>query len=152
MQHTHTHWFFSSSQWRWQHKAASSMRPGSSGRDSISYKQRRSTSRNGMRERGGDRDAGDTHIGARGSSSSTPPLVAIGTGGGGYWNFSRTNLRLAVGLQLPVRKCDGESTISVPSIFFTFAARACCATTTNPRVEMTSKRLPSRGSWVRFGE
>ena len=52
-----------------------------------------------MRERGGDRDAGDTHIGARGSSSSTLPLVAIGIGGGGDWNFSRTNLRLAVGLQ-----------------------------------------------------
>jgi hypothetical protein len=26
-------------------------------------------------------------------------LVAIGTGGGGDWKFSRTNLRLAVGLQ-----------------------------------------------------
>ena len=52
-----------------------------------------------MRERGGDRDVGDTHIGARASSSSTLPLVAIGIGGGGDWNFGRTNLRLAVGLQ-----------------------------------------------------
>ena len=76
----------------------SSMRPGSRGRDSPSHKQR-STSRGGMRKRGGDRDVGDTHIGAQGSSSSTPPLVAIGTGGGGDWNFSCTNLRLAVGLQ-----------------------------------------------------
>jgi len=124
------------------------MRPGPSGRDSISHKRRGSTSRSGMRERGGDRDVGDTHIGARGSPSSTPPLVAIGTGGGGDWNFSRANLRLA----LAARKCGGESTISVPSIFSTFAARAGCATTTNPRVEMTSKRLPSRGSWARFGE
>jgi len=65
------------------------MRPGSRGRDSPSHKQR-STSRGGMRKRGGDRDVGDTHIGAQGS---------LGTGGGGDWNFSCTNLRLAVGLQ-----------------------------------------------------
>jgi len=78
--------------------ASSSIRPGSA--SVTNSLQRRSTSRSGMRECGGDRDAGDTHIGARGSSSSTPPLVVIGTGGGGGdWDFSRTNLRLAVGLQ-----------------------------------------------------
>ena len=72
------------------------MRPGTSGRDSIRSKQR-STSRSRTREQGGDRDAGDIRVGARGSPGLRRPQRAIGNGED--WNASQTSLRLAVGLQ-----------------------------------------------------
>jgi serine/arginine repetitive matrix protein 2 len=92
-QHTHTHWFFRASSSTGSPGVSSSARPGSSGRDSIGHKkQRRSTSRTRTR----DRDVGDTHAGAPGSSSSRRPPPVTGSGD---WNASRTSLRLAVGLQ-----------------------------------------------------
>ena len=54
-------------------------------------------SRSRTREQGGGRDAGDIHVGARGSSGSRRPPGAIGNGGGD-WNASQMSLRLAVGL------------------------------------------------------
>jgi len=94
-QHPHTHRFFRASSGTGS-PGASSAHPGSSGRDSIGHnKQRRSTSRSWTCERDGDRDVGDTYVGARRPSSSrrTPPVI-----GSGEWNASRTSLRLAMEL------------------------------------------------------
>jgi len=88
------HWFFRASSSAGS-PGTSSSRPGSSGQDIISPKQRRSTGRSRTCEQGGDQDAGDAC--ARSSSSRRPPGAA--GHGGGDWNASRTSLRHAVGLQ-----------------------------------------------------
>ena len=89
------------------------MHLGSSGQDAIRSKQR-NTNRSRTREQGGDRDAGDIRVGARGSPGSRRPLGAIGNGGED-WNASQTSVRLANGFA--ARMCDGEFSVSVSPIF-----------------------------------
>ena len=73
-----------------------------------------STSRSRTREQGGDRDTGDTCVGARGSSVSRRPPKAIGNGSED-WNISLMSLRLVVGLQR--QSVMGEFAVSVSSNF-----------------------------------
>jgi len=66
-----------------------------------------------MHEQGGDRDAGDIRVGARGLSGLRQPPGAIGNGGGD-WNVSQTSLSWVA-----ARKCDGEFAVSVsPHVLF----------------------------------
>jgi len=107
-QHTHTHWIFSSFQWYSQSMRFLFHVQGQAGGIALVLI-RGETPVAVKRERGGDRNAGDAHVG---STSSRRPPEAIGNDGED-WDTSRSSSGLRLG-------CDGESVVSIPSFSSSF--------------------------------